>query len=64
MELMYVPYSMGRRIELWGPDAEEFRPERWLKECALTPASPPLQIHSFSGSSTHDLLHFFQYYIL
>ena len=24
----------------------------------------PLQIHSFSGSSTHDLLHFFEYYIL
>ncbi|KAL0294778.1 UNVERIFIED_CONTAM: cytochrome [Sesamum radiatum] len=28
----YVPYSMGRMKSLWGEDAEEFRPERWLNE--------------------------------
>ncbi|GER35000.1 cytochrome P450 monooxygenase [Striga asiatica] len=28
----YVPYSMGRMKSLWGEDAEEFRPERWLDE--------------------------------
>ncbi|KAL6580488.1 hypothetical protein OROMI_008512 [Orobanche minor] len=28
----YVPYSMGRMKSLWGEDAEEFRPERWLDQ--------------------------------
>ncbi|MED6206305.1 hypothetical protein PIB30_025509 [Stylosanthes scabra] len=28
----YVPYSMGRMEFLWGNDAEEFHPERWLDE--------------------------------
>ena len=28
--VLYVPYVMGRRTELWGPDAREFKPERWL----------------------------------
>ncbi|XP_024535245.1 cytochrome P450 704B1 [Selaginella moellendorffii] len=25
----YVPYCMGRMESLWGPDAADFRPERW-----------------------------------
>ncbi|KAI3471079.1 hypothetical protein Pfo_027742 [Paulownia fortunei] len=28
----YLPYAMGRMKSLWGEDAEEFRPERWLDE--------------------------------
>ncbi|KAH6783020.1 cytochrome P450 [Perilla frutescens var. hirtella] len=28
----YVPYSMGRMKSLWGEDAEEFRPERWIDD--------------------------------
>ncbi|KAL8557045.1 hypothetical protein ACS0TY_004496 [Phlomoides rotata] len=31
----YVPYAMGRMKCLWGEDAEEFRPERWLDEHGL-----------------------------
>ncbi len=27
--VQFVPYSMGRCKELWGDDAEIFRPERW-----------------------------------
>lgn len=30
--LSYVPYAMGRMKSMWGEDAEEFRPERWLDE--------------------------------
>lgn len=26
----FVPYAMGRNEELWGPDAKEFKPERWI----------------------------------
>ena len=28
----YQPYAMGRMDFLWGADAEEFRPERWLDD--------------------------------
>lgn len=27
--MSYSPYSMHRRKDYYGPDAEEFRPERW-----------------------------------
>ncbi|XP_062025793.1 cytochrome P450 704C1-like isoform X1 [Rosa rugosa] len=30
--VVYQSYSMGRMEFLWGDDAEEFRPERWLDE--------------------------------
>jgi cytochrome P450 len=28
----YCPYIMHRRQEIFGPDAEAFRPDRWLEE--------------------------------
>lgn len=28
----YSPYAMGRRTDLWGPDARQFKPDRWLDE--------------------------------
>ncbi|KAK4280463.1 hypothetical protein QN277_012087 [Acacia crassicarpa] len=28
--VVYLPYAMGRMKFLWGDDAEEFKPERWL----------------------------------
>lgn len=27
--VMYYPYAMHRRTDLYGPDAAEYRPERW-----------------------------------
>eukprot|EP00253_Pinus_taeda_P030554 PITA_30554 len=38
--MCYVPYSMGRMPYLWGSDAEEFKPERWLKDGIFQPQSP------------------------
>uniref|UniRef100_A0A6N2LSQ1 Cytochrome P450 n=1 Tax=Salix viminalis TaxID=40686 RepID=A0A6N2LSQ1_SALVM len=31
MRVLYHPYAMGRLEMLWGPDWEEFKPERWLQ---------------------------------
>merc|ERR1712019_94271 len=36
--LCYVTYSMGRSKRIWGDDAQEFRPERWLE--MQVPKSP------------------------
>ncbi|KAJ7528430.1 hypothetical protein O6H91_15G003300 [Diphasiastrum complanatum] len=36
----YVPYSMGRLEQLWGPDVNEFKPERWLRNGTFQPQSP------------------------
>ncbi|KAK1409179.1 hypothetical protein QVD17_35704 [Tagetes erecta] len=36
----YIPYPMGRMTYIWGDDAEEFRPERWLNDGVFRPESP------------------------
>ncbi|KAH7283359.1 hypothetical protein KP509_34G003200 [Ceratopteris richardii] len=39
-QISYVPYSMGRLESLWGPDALEYKPERWLKDGVFQHESP------------------------
>ncbi|XVF73359.1 hypothetical protein PTKIN_Ptkin12aG0195300 [Pterospermum kingtungense] len=39
-KLLYMAYSMGRLPYIWGEDAENFRPERWLKHGVFQPESP------------------------
>ncbi|KAG0613124.1 hypothetical protein M758_6G078900 [Ceratodon purpureus] len=36
----YVPYAQARMTDVWGADANEFRPERWLKDGMFIPESP------------------------
>lgn len=36
----YLSYAMGRMYSIWGEDAEEFRPERWLNNGIFQPESP------------------------
>lgn len=30
LKVLYSTYSMHRRLDIWGADADEFRPERWV----------------------------------
>ncbi|KAL5570101.1 hypothetical protein UlMin_026676 [Ulmus minor] len=36
----YMAYAMGRMTYIWGEDAEEFRPERWLENGVFRAESP------------------------
>ncbi|CAN8318672.1 unnamed protein product [Cochlearia groenlandica] len=38
--IYYMAYAMGRMTYIWGQDAEEFKPERWLKDGVFQPESP------------------------
>ncbi|KAJ6344296.1 hypothetical protein OIU76_005921 [Salix suchowensis] len=38
--LYYMAYAMGRMPYIWGEDAEDFRPERWLNNGVFQPESP------------------------
>jgi cytochrome P450 len=40
--VLWVPWAMGRRADLWGPDAADFRPERWL---AAGGGAPPQEAY-------------------
>ncbi|KAK7294228.1 hypothetical protein RJT34_17115 [Clitoria ternatea] len=46
--LYYLAYSMGRMSSIWGEDAEEFRPERWLNN-GIFQAESPFKFVSFHG---------------
>lgn len=35
-----MAYAMGRMPSIWGENAEEFRPERWLENGIFQPESP------------------------
>ncbi|OUZ99486.1 Cytochrome P450 [Macleaya cordata] len=35
----YMAYAMGRMTYIWGEDAEDFRPERWLNDGVFRPES-------------------------
>ncbi|KAF8028239.1 hypothetical protein BT93_E0983 [Corymbia citriodora subsp. variegata] len=39
-DVNYLAYSMGRMHNIWGEDAEDFKPERWLKDGIFQNESP------------------------
>ncbi|GJS46500.1 cytochrome P450 704C1-like protein [Tanacetum coccineum] len=46
--IAYMPYPMGRMTYIWGEDAQEFRPERWLNNGVFRPESP-FRFTAFQG---------------
>ncbi|KAF6136474.1 hypothetical protein GIB67_035033 [Kingdonia uniflora] len=38
--IVYAPYAMGRMTFIWGEDAEDFRPERWIQNGVFQAESP------------------------
>ncbi|KAM3424167.1 hypothetical protein BST61_g11290 [Cercospora zeina] len=46
---LYSVYAMHRRKDIYGPDAEEFRPERWIAEENETPLRPGWGFLPFNG---------------
>ncbi|KAF7825981.1 cytochrome P450 704C1-like [Senna tora] len=45
----YQPYAMGRMKFIWGEDAEEYRPERWLHENGKFQPESPFKFTAFQA---------------
>ncbi|OMP00542.1 Cytochrome P450 [Corchorus olitorius] len=45
----YQPYAMGRMKFIWGDDAEEFKPERWLDENGMFRPENPFKFTAFQA---------------
>ncbi|KAF7820847.1 cytochrome P450 704C1-like [Senna tora] len=45
----YLPYAMGRMKFLWGDDAEEFKPERWLDTNGKFQPESPFKFTAFQA---------------
>ncbi|CAA7391778.1 unnamed protein product [Spirodela intermedia] len=45
----FQPYAMGRMKYIWGEDAEDFRPERWLDEDGVFRHESPYKFTAFQA---------------
>lgn len=45
----YVPYAMGRMQRLWGNDALDFKPERWLNSDGVFQPQSPFKFTAFQA---------------
>ncbi|CAK9135198.1 unnamed protein product [Ilex paraguariensis] len=47
--LSYQPWVMGRMKSIWGEDAEEYKPERWLDENGVFQQQSPFKFTAFQA---------------
>ncbi|XP_072970902.1 cytochrome P450 704C1-like [Typha angustifolia] len=47
--VVYMPYAMGRLKSIWGDDAENFRPERWLNRDGNFSHESPFKFTAFQA---------------
>ncbi|XP_074273083.1 cytochrome P450 704C1-like [Silene latifolia] len=47
--VVYQPYVMGRMRFIWGDDAQDFRPERWLNEDGIFQPQSPFKFTAFQA---------------
>lgn len=43
----YISYAMGRMSYIWGDDAEDFKPERWLNDNGIFQPQSPFKFVAF-----------------
>ncbi|KAJ3097892.1 hypothetical protein HDU96_000209 [Phlyctochytrium bullatum] len=48
-KINWLPYCMGRMPQIWGPDAEEFRPARWFDESGNLKRESPFKWSAFNA---------------
>jgi len=48
-QIFYMPYAMGRMKYIWGDDAEEFKPQRWLDENGKFQAQSSFKLTGFQA---------------
>ncbi|KAF5816784.1 putative abieta-7,13-dien-18-ol hydroxylase [Helianthus annuus] len=47
--ISYMPYAMGRMKFIWGDDAQEFKPERWLDQNGCFHSQSPFKFTAFQA---------------
>ncbi|KAH9614706.1 hypothetical protein KSS87_014102 [Heliosperma pusillum] len=47
--MAYQPYAMGRMRFIWGDDADDYRPERWLNEDGIFQPQSPFKFTAFQA---------------
>ncbi|SCZ87604.1 BZ3500_MvSof-1268-A1-R1_Chr2-2g05070 [Microbotryum saponariae] len=49
--VMWVDWATGRDTQLWGPDAREFKPSRWIDECGELKREDQWKYHVYNGGA-------------
>lgn len=47
--VLYSDWAMGRSTAVWGPDAQQFKPSRWVDEQGSVVRHSPSKAHFFSA---------------